>query len=368
VALEEKRRRGDRVIDLTLSNPTQAGFDYPEEIEEILGRAGGGMGYRPQAAGLPEARRAIQGYYADKGIGVETEQLLLTASTSEAYGFLFKLLADPGDELLVPRPSYPLFEFLAGLEGLETRSYPLRYGGAGWEVDVDRLAAAIGERSRAIVLVSPNNPTGSFVKRQEREDIEALSRECGLALIADEVFADYTLDAGQERGSFAAATDLLTFTLSGLSKVLGLPQLKLSWIVIQGPEKERHEALARLEVIADTYLSVGTPIQEGLPELLRLREGIQKQIGERIRGNLAFLKERIANLKNVRLLACEGGWYAVLKVEEDEERLALELLEEGLFVHPGFFFDFTREGFLVLSLLPEDFPEGVERLAKHLVK
>ena len=326
------------------------------------------MGYRPQAAGLPEARRAIQGYYADKGIGVETEQLLLTASTSEAYGFLFKLLADPGDELLVPRPSYPLFEFLAGLEGLETRSYPLRYGGAGWEVDVDRLAAAIGERSRAIVLVSPNNPTGSFVKRQEREDIEALSRECGLALIADEVFADYTLDAGQERGSFAAATDLLTFTLSGLSKVLGLPQLKLSWIVIQGPEKERHEALARLEVIADTYLSVGTPIQEGLPELLRLREGIQKQIGERIRGNLAFLKERIANLKNVRLLACEGGWYAVLKVEEDEERLALELLEEGLFVHPGFFFDFTREGFLVLSLLPEDFPEGVERLAKHLVK
>ena len=356
------------MIDLTLSNPTQAGFAYPEEIGEILGRIGGGMGYRPQAAGLPEARRAVQGYYAEKKIGVEIEQLLLTASTSEAYGFLFKLLADPGDELLVPRPSYPLFEFLAGLEGLETRSYPLRYGGAGWEVDVDRLAAAIGERSRAIVLVSPNNPTGSFVKRQEREDIEALSRECGLALIADEVFADYTLDAGQERGSFAAATDLLTFTLSGLSKVLGLPQLKLSWIVIQGPEKERHEALARLEVIADTYLSVGTPIQEGLPELLRLREGIQKQIGERIRGNLAFLKERIANLKNVRLLACEGGWYAVLKVEEDEERLALELLEEGLFVHPGFFFDFTREGFLVLSLLPEDFPEGVERLAKHLVK
>ena len=236
--LEEKRHRGDRVIDLTLSNPTQAEFDYPQEIGEILGRVGG-TGYRPQAAGLPEARRAIQGYYAEKGIEVETEQLLLTASTSEAYGFLFKLLADPGDELLIPRPSYPLFEFLAGLEGLETRSYPLHYGEEGWEVDVDRLAAAIGKRSRAIVLVSPNNPTGSFVKQRERENIEALARECGLALIADEVFADYALDVEQQRNSFAEATDLLTFTLSGLSKVLGLPQLKVSWVVAQGPEEER---------------------------------------------------------------------------------------------------------------------------------
>ena len=353
------------MIDLTLSNPTQAGFDYPEEIGEILGRVGR-TGYRPQAAGLPEARRAVQGYYAEKGIEVEAEQLLLTASTSEAYGFLFKLLADPGDELLVPRPSYPLFEFLAGLEGLETRPYPLRYGEKGWEVDIDRLAAAIGERTRAIVLVSPNNPTGSFVKRREREDIEALARECGLALIADEVFADYTLDAGPEKSSFAETTDLLTFTLNGLSKVLGLPQLKLSWIVAQGPEEERREALARLEVIADTYLSVGTPVQEGLPELLALRGGIQQQIGERVRENLEFLKERLVGLENIRLLACEGGWYAVLKVEGDEEILALDLLEEGVFVHPGFFFDFTHEGFLVLSLLPEDFPEGVARLAKRI--
>jgi len=364
-ALEKKRRRGERVIDLTLSNPTQAGFDYPKEIGAILGRVGG-SGYRPQAAGLPEARQAIRKYYAEKGIALEVDQLLLTASTSEAYGFLFKLLADPGDQLLIPRPSYPLFEFLAGLEGLETHSYPLRYGEEGWEIDIDRLAAAIGERSRAIVLVSPNNPTGSFVKNRERKDIEALAQECGLALIADEVFADYSLEAGHEGTSFATATDVLTFTLSGLSKVLGLPQLKLSWVVAQGPKEVRSEALARLEVIADTYLSVGTPIQEGLPELLRLRGGIQQQIGGRVRENLIFLKEKISDLENVRLLACEGGWYAVLEVEEDEEKLALELLKEGLFVHPGFFFDFTREGFLVLSLLPEDFPEGIERLVNRL--
>lgn len=366
-ALEERRQSGRPVIDLTLSNPTRAGFAYPEEIWRILGKTAAST-YRPEPLGLTRARRAVADYYANEGISFDIDQILLTASTSEAYGFLFKLLADPGDEILVPRPSYPLFEFLAGLEGAETRSYPLRYGAAGWEVDVDRLAAALGERSRAVVLVHPNNPTGSFVAHHARDAIISLARECGLALIVDEVFADYALEPDPARvASFAAEAEVLTFTLSGLSKVLGLPQLKLSWMVVGGPDGVRQEALARLELIADTYLSVGTPIQEALPELMELRDEIQEQIRARIRTNLALLQEKTTGSRKVQSLRCEGGWYAVLEVEADEEELTLELLQkDGVLLHPGYFFDFAREGFIVLSLLSAEFEEGVERLLQRV--
>lgn len=367
-ALQERRRRGERVIDLTLSNPTQAGFAYPAEIGEILARAKGTV-YRPEPLGLPIARQAVKGYYAGRGIEVDSERILLTASTSEAYGFLFKLLTDPGDELLVPQPSYPLFEFLAGLEGVETRPYPLHYE-EGWKIDIDQLAAAVSPQSRAVLLVHPNNPTGSFIKRGERQAIEELAQECNLTLIVDEVFADYGMGEDAERvESFAGEAGALTFALSGLSKVLGLPQLKLSWILAGGPDPMRREALARLEVIADTYLSVGTPVQEALPELLDIREQIQGQIRTRVRNNLTFLQKRLNGVKEARLLRCEGGWYAVMEAQkdEDEEEWVLQLLlKEGVLVHPGYFFDFSHDRFLVLSLLAEEFAEGIERLAGRI--
>ena len=366
-ALEQRRARGRPMIDLTLSNPTRAGFAYPEEIGQILARAGAST-YRPEPLGLAEARQAVAGYYADRGLSLGTDRILLTASTSEAYGFLFKLLADPGDEILVPRPSYPLFEFLAELEGVATRSYPLRYGPAGWETDVDRLAAAITERCRAIVLVHPNNPTGSFVGRDEADAISALAGECGLALIVDEVFGDYAIAPAAARiDSFAAGTGVLTFALSGLSKVMGLPQLKLSWIAVQGPDADRADALARLELIADTYLSVATPIQEALPELMGLRDRVQDQIRARIRGNLQLLEEMTAGTEKARLLRCYGGWYAVLEVDGDEEELSLALLlRDDVLAHPGFFYDFARDSYIVLSLLSPEFAEGVERLLRRV--
>ena len=303
-------------------------------------------------------------YYAGRGVSIEADRILLTASTSEAYGFVFKLLADPGDVILVPQPSYPLFEFLAELEGVGAQPYPLRYGDAGWEVDVDRLAAAITERSRAIVLVHPNNPTGSFVRRHEADAINALARECGLALIVDEVFGDYGMAPDPGRAdTFADEADLLTFTLSGLSKVLGLPQLKLSWAVVQGPDAERVEALARVELIADTYLSVAAPIQVALPELMDLRTEIQGQIRIRTQANLSLLQERTASVHKAEVLRCDGGWYAVLEVDGDEEELTLALLQrDDVLAHPGYFFDFARESYIVLSLLSPEFEVGVERL------
>jgi aspartate/methionine/tyrosine aminotransferase len=363
--LAEKQQRGEPVIDLTLSNPTRADFAYLEEARQVLASVDA-REYSPAPFGLREAREALSAHYAQLGMAVPVEQVVLTASTSEAYAFAFKLLADPGDEVLVPRPSYPLFEYLAGLEGVETRSYPLRYR-EGWEVDADRLAAAITDRTRALVLVNPNNPTGSFVRPDERQAIQALAQECGLALVADEVFAEYVLE-GEGPPAFAGESEVLTFALSGLSKVLGLPQVKLSWMVVSGPEEARNEALSRLEIIADAYLSVGTAVQQALPGLLALRPRIQGEILQRVRRNYRYLQERLKGVQSVRLLPSEGGWYGVLEVESrDEEELALELLSaREVLVHPGYFFDFNAEGFLVLSLLAPEFARGLERLLEHL--
>jgi alanine-synthesizing transaminase len=364
--LGEKRRAGVELLDLTESNPTHAGFSYPEEIVAALAdpRA---LRYDPQPAGSLAAREAVCRYYAEADHTVAPDRVLLTASTSEAYAYLFKLLADPGDEVLVPRPSYPLFEFLATMESLRVVSYPLVYHGGrsiAWSIDCHALAAAITPRTRAIVLVNPNNPTGSFLKRDELRFIQSR----GLTLISDEVFADYAFTEDPNRvRTLAGVTEALAFSMTGLSKIAGLPQMKLGWIVISGPAAARAEAKDKLEWIADTYLSVSTPVQQAAPRLLELGKGVQTQIAARVRANLAWLESAIAAESPCRTLAVEGGWYATLQVPRirREEEWALELLEkDNVLVQPGFFFDFESEAFLVLSLLtePEIFREGCRRL------
>jgi alanine-synthesizing transaminase len=364
--LSKKRADGIAVLDLTESNPTRAGFSYPYGIVAALADTRA-LHYHPRPAGLLSARQAVCRYYAETGYTVEPDRVLLTASTSEAYQYLFKLLSDRDDEVLVPRPSYPLFEFLATMENLRVATYPLLYDG-GWSIDLPSLQAAVHSRTCAIVLVNPNNPTGSFVKRGELRAIAGLCRERHIALISDEVFADYAFAGDPDRvRTLAGVTDTLAFSMSGLSKVAGLPQMKLGWIVISGPEAARNQARERLEWIADTYLSVATPVQLAAPLLLELGKDIQGQIAARVQANLAWLKSAIAPASPCRLLSVEGGWYATVQVPRirREEEWALELLDkDNVHVQPGFFFDFLSEAFLVVSLLTpvETFQEGCRRL------
>jgi aspartate/methionine/tyrosine aminotransferase len=362
--LEERRKSGAQVLDLTESNPTRAGLIYPEaEILAALSDASA-LRYHPSPRGLDTARDAVAAYYRDRGTQIPVENILLTASTSEAYAYLFKLLANPGDEILAPRPSYPLFEFLAGLESVHIRQYPLRYDGI-WHVDFDALEQAITPRTRGIVVVNPNNPTGSFLKRAELDRLDSLAADRGLAILSDEVFRDYAFGENAERVSTLAGNRrALTFSMSGLSKIAGLPQMKLGWIVSCGQGSE--EALDALELIADTYLSVSTPVQVALPRLLALSSAVMQQIRERTASNLRRLRG-LTQDSPATLLKTEGGWYAVLQVPRtrSEEEWALTLLDEcGVLVQPGFFFDFEAEAFLVVSLLPEPaaFTEGVSRL------
>jgi alanine-synthesizing transaminase len=362
--LDQRRADGAAILDLTESNPTAAGFTYPaDEILSALADARS-LRYQPAAAGSPTARAAVSDYYSGR---VTADRILLTASTSEAYGFVFKLLADPGDEVLVPAPSYPLFDYLAALDSVRVVQYPLIYNGA-WTIDFDALARAVTSRSRAIVLVNPNNPTGSFLKRRELSPLLALCHKHNLALISDEVFADYALDDDPRLvRSLTDVEDVLTFCLSGLSKVAALPQLKLGWMVTGGPLADREKALERLALIADTYLSVSAPVQWAAPALLGLRGQLQRQILGRVRANRAFLASQIGASSPWSLLATEGGWYATLeapRIQSEEEWVLNLLSEDGVLVQPGFFFDFEREAFLVISLLtPEDvFQEGTRRI------
>ncbi len=355
--LTRKRAAGARILDLTESNPTRAGFEYP--ASEILAAFGDprSLIYDPAPAGLDEARGIVAALH-----GVERERVLLTTSTSEAYSWLFKLLAGPGDEVLVPRPSYPLFEFLAALESVNVRRYPLVYQ-EGWFLDFDALRAELTSRTRAIVIVNPNNPTGSYLKREELHTLVALCVKHDLAIVSDEVFADYALTDDTLRvPTLAHVGDALTFCLSGLSKVAGLPQMKLGWMLIGGPPLLRDRAIERLELIADTYLSVGTPVQYALPALLACKASIQRRILERLRANLSVLRA-----SGLRALDVEGGWYATIRVPRirTEEEWVLGLLETSdVLVQPGFFYDFDAEAFLILSLLtPRDvFEEGVGRI------
>ena len=327
--------------------------------------------YEPTPAGLQTAREAVAAYYAEHASIVDPSRILLTASSSESYGWLFKLLTDPGDEVLVPRPSYPLFEFLAQMESVRVVSYPLVYHD-GWSIAMEALTAAVSDRTCAIVLVNPNNPTGSFVKQRELETLVTLYAEQGVALISDEVFADYRFEPDAERvPTLTGVEGALTFCLGGLSKIAGLPQMKLGWIVTGGPAALWTEAMERLELIADMYLSVGTPVQHGLARLLTAGKEVQQQIAIRVHENLADLHAAIGHNSPAQILKVEGGWYATLRVPRtrSEEEWCLELLEhESVLVQPGFFYDFESEAFLVLSLLTpaETFREGIRRILGRL--
>jgi aspartate/methionine/tyrosine aminotransferase len=369
VLLAEKRRSTEDILDLTESNPTRAGIKYPDRaILESLTDAVS-LQYEPSPEGLLSARQAIATYYAERCVSVDPSQILLTASTSEAYSYLFKLLTDPGDEVLVPRPSYPLYEFLAGLEFVNLRQYPLRYDGV-WHIDFDALKNAITPRAKAIVVVNPNNPTGSFVKRGEAEQLQEIAARRGLAILSDEVFSDYAFGGDPSRmGTLSEANLALTFCMSGLSKIAGLPQMKLGWIAASGPESEA--ALERLHWIGDTYLSVATPVQVALPRLLGLSSGIRSQIQTRTAANLALLQELTAG-SLASVLNVEGGWYAILQVpstRSDEEWSHTLLRDCDVLVQPGFFYDAESDAYLVLSLLtePATFGEGVCRISQALL-
>ena len=364
--LDRLRAAGTPIVDLTETNPTRVALRYPpDSLEPLANRAG--LIYEPQPFGLPAARQAVAAALARRGVPADSDRLILTSSTSEAYSLLFKLLCDPGDAVLVPRPSYPLFEHLTRLEGIAPAPYPLEYHGR-WRIDLDELSRAIGPHTRAVLLVNPNNPTGSYVKRAELDAIAATCRDASLALIGDEVFNAYPLDPGAPTvSSVLDQNEVLTFSLGGLSKAAGLPQVKLGWTLVHGPEELVEPALARLALICDTYLSVSTPVQHAVPALLEVGQNVSVQIAERIRENYGELQRLAADHSASRILRAEGGWYAVIQVPatRSEETLVLELLErDRVLVHPGYFFDFPREAFLVLSLLPEPdrFREGVRRM------
>jgi aspartate/methionine/tyrosine aminotransferase len=368
-ALEEVKSSGARVLDLTISNPTRAGlqYDQPRILESLASPQA--MDYDPQPKGLLGARDAVAAYYQREHDvrSLDPGQLVLTTSTSEGYSFVFRLLCNPGDELLVPRPSYPLFEFLADLQDVRLVGYPLIYD-HGWQIDFPSLHSVVTERTRGIVVVHPNNPTGSFVHPHERESLNRFCEEHELAVVADEVFLDYSHDRGV-RQSFASNQDVLTFTLSGVSKISALPQMKVAWIATSGPAKHVEPALARLEVIADTYLSMNAPIQCATPALLDQRKSIQQQILDRVLDNLAELDRQLAGQKACQRLTVEAGWYAVVRVpvtQTDEEFAVALLRQNSVLVHPGHFYDFPNDGYLVLSLITPrcDFSEGVRRLLK----
>jgi alanine-synthesizing transaminase len=368
ITLERRRSEGSRILDLTISNPTRANLPYPaEEICSALGDARS-LRYEPHPLGLLEARDAVSQYY---GGSVPPSRILLTSSTSEAYSYLFKLLCNPNDEVLTPRPSYPLFDFLAELESVRVCQYPLFYD-HGWHVDIDGLHAAVTERTRAVIIVNPNNPTGSFLKRGEYESLARICAQNRLALISDEVFSDFTFKPDEQRvATVADRHDVLTFALSGLSKTVGLPQMKLGWIVASGPGRKVPEALARLEIIADTFLSVSTPIQWATGPLLSAGVAIRKEIQVRTERNLSTLR-RMLDGTSLRVLEVEAGWYATVQAPRirSEEQWAIGLLaERGVLVQPGFLFDFAEEAFFVLSLLtPEEvFEEGVALLIDYVI-
>jgi alanine-synthesizing transaminase len=339
-------------VDLTESNPTTAGFDYPVDLLARLAD-GAGLTYAPSPLGLAVARAAVADDAARRGALVAPAHVVLSASSSESYGWLFKLLCDPGDAVLVPRPSYPLFEHLTRLEAVQTVPYDLEYHGR-WQIDFAAIAAAPAA-TRAVLVVSPNNPTGSYISAAELERLTDLCRDRGWALIVDEVFADYCLDVTSPVTDIAATAGVLTFSLGGASKTLGLPQVKLGWIVVGGPAPARDAALAALELVADTYLSVSTPVQLAAPDLLTRGADIRHQIQARIEQNLTRARRITGANPACEVLAVEGGWSAVVRVPatRPEEQLVLDLLRrERVLVHPGFFFDFPHEAFVVVSLLP----------------
>ena len=412
-AIQEARARGVRLLDLTASNPTQVGLEY--DAEAILGalRTERALEYDPQAKGLLAARQAVAKYYESYHHihEMDSERIVLTTSTSEGYSYVFRLLCNAGDELLVPKPSYPLFEFLADLQDVRLVPYPLIYD-HGWQMDFHSLERAVTSRTRGVVVVHPNNPTGSYVHGSELRLLNELCRSHQLALIVDEVFLDYEVgtsgakvlpeenrlhrsaesaappktavelrSTGQPGAavptypeaarSFVSNPEVLAFTLSGLSKIAALPQMKVAWVVTSGPATQVEAAMARLEVIADTYLSMNAPLQWAVPAMLDQRKSIQPQLLARVKGNLKELDRQLSEQKTCQRLCIEGGWYAVLRVPvtRSDEELAIELVrQKSVIVHPGHFYDFESDGYMVLSLIPPagEFAEGIGRMLQYL--
>ena len=364
-ALAKHRAANKPLLDLTLSNPTECGFEYHlGSILQALANPAS-LSYHPEPKGMLPAREGIAEYYSAHDIVIPAENIVLTTSTSEAYSFVFRILCDPGDELLIPEPSYPLFSFLADIHDVKLVSYPLLYD-HGWQIDFHAFQQVITPLTRGVVVVNPNNPTGHFCKADEMKKLNEICSSRQIAVIADEVFLDFHLEA-KRPSSFAANNSSLTFTMSGLSKIAGLPQMKAAWLITDGPAELRAQALSRLEVIADTFLSMNTPIQLALPRFLELRHGFQNQLMTRVRRNLANLDARLAAQSSCSRLEVEGGWYAILRVPvtRSDEDLAIELLNtQGIYVHPGHFYDFRKDGYLIVSLITpvEEFDEGVKRL------
>ena len=361
--LSRLRSAGTPLFDLTASNPTRCGFAY--DAESILAplKNPAALEYEPDPRGLQCAREAVSLYYRDHAATVDPNQIFLTTSTSEAYSFLFRLLCDPGDEVLIGQPGYPLFDFLAQLDDVRLVPYPLFYD-HGWHLDLEALRRRVTSRTRAIAVVHPNNPTGHFTRPSERAAIEEVCREHGLALIVDEVFLDYRVSAGHGQSFATGPHPVPTFVLSGLSKVAALPQMKAAWVACFAADLER------LEVISDTFLSMSAPIQHALPTWLSERAVIQDQIKHRLAGNLERLDQLLSRQTLVTRLQVEAGWYAVLRVPgvQLEEQMALDLLlQRAVVVHPGSFFGFSGQGWLVVTLLapPEEFAAGIQAICKH---
>jgi len=369
-AVEEHRCAGRELLDLTASNPTTIGLSYRQEelLRSLTDR--GSLTYQPSAQGMLSARQAVAAYYVEKGSRISPDDLILATSTSEAYSFVFRLLCDPGDTVLVPTPSYPLFDFLGDLNDVKLVPYELVYD-HGWQIDFESLRIAMARaqtedaKCRAVLVVHPNNPTGSYVKPQEVAELNRICAANQMAIIADEVFLDYSLSE-EVPLTFSANAEALTFTLSGLSKISCLPQMKVAWIATTGPEALKNEALARLAVIADTYLSMSAPVQLAVPNMLEERRSVQPQLMRRICANLAELDAHLSTQSLCRRLSVEGGWYAVLRVPVlgSDEELAIALLRDrGVLLHPGHFYNFPGDGYLVASLITPnvEFSEGIRR-------
>lgn len=368
-ALTKRREAGQPVLDLTASNPTTCGFRYHAGAMLRALSNPKALVYEPEPRGLLPARRAVVDYYASHGARIALDDILLTTSTSEAYSFAFRLLCNPGDEILVPAPSYPLFDFLAGIQDVKLVPYSLVYD-HGWQIDFHSLERAVSDRTRGVIVVHPNNPTGHFTKLNEISKLNQICSDRKLAIIADEVFWDFALK-GTAPATFAANAEALTFTLSGISKICGLPQMKAAWMVTSGPEDLKARAMERLEIIADTYLSMNAPVQHALPVFLDQRHEFQSQLMERVRKNLAELDGQLGLQKACARYEVEAGWYAVLRipVTRSDEDFALLLLESaGVYTHPGHFYDFSADGFLVVSLIApeEDFASGIKLLLSAL--
>lgn len=358
-------------FDLTQSNPTHTSLPYAAVASGVLGALNNpaALRYDPDPRGQRRARDAVAAEVRRRGAAIDPDHVFLCSGTSEAYGFVFKLLCDPGDEVLIPEPSYPLFDHLCRFENVQTRRYPLHYDGE-WHIGIGELRAAITDRTRAVLVVSPNNPTGSYLKKPELDALEELD----LPIVSDEVFADYPLREDAQRVWTALESSrALVFSLGGLSKQAGLPQWKIAWLCMRGPAERVRDAAQRLELIADTYLSVATPTQHALPELLQLSAGVTDAIRRRLARNASVLRRAIAGCSALSLLDVEGGFYATLRLPRTrtEEEWVLELLErDSVHVHPGFFFDFPNEAYVVLSLLTDEavFDAGVERLVQRVAR